>query len=124
MRAKIKATGEIMKLADYARIVLDACDSYGNPIELSPEEVELIPDLEPKRLYVQEDNFPNIDWEQRRYEIAKSAMQGILANSHESDYRCGYKGSVKFPPKGVAEWAVEYADALIAELKKERKDNE
>lgn len=57
-------------------------------------------------------------WEQRRYEIAKSAMQGILANNHESDYRCGYKGSVKLPPKGIAEWAVEYADALIAELKK------
>lgn len=59
----------------------------------------------------------NIDWAQRRYEIAKSAMQGMLANSHKADYRCGYKGSVKFPPKGVAEWAVEYADALIAELK-------
>ena len=59
----------------------------------------------------------SIDWAQRRYEIAKSAMQGILGNSHESDYRCGYKGSVKFPPKGVAEWAIEYADALIEELK-------
>lgn len=57
-------------------------------------------------------------WEERRADFAKSAMQGILANSHESDYRYGYKGSVKFPPKGVAEWAVEYADALIAELKK------
>ena len=61
--------------------------------------------------------YSDVVWEQRRYEIAKSAMQGILANSHEFDYRCGYKGSVKFPPKGVAEWAVEYADALIAELK-------
>lgn len=111
MRAKIKATGEIMKLADYARITLDACDSYGNPIELSPEEVELIPDFEPKRSYVKEDNFPNIDWELRRYEIAKSAMpffQQVFRDSYQI----------------IAERAVKQADALIAELKKERKDNE
>lgn len=111
MRAKIKATGEIMKLADYARITLDACDSYGNPIELSPEEVELIPDLEPKRLYLQEDNFPNINWEQRRYEIAKSAML-FFQQEFKTDYQF------------IAERAVKQADALIAELKKEKKDNE
>ena len=66
--------------------------------------------------YDEDTNYPR--WEERRYEIAKSAMQGILANNHESDYRCGYKGSVKLPPQGIAEWAVEYADALIAELKR------
>lgn len=111
MRAKIKATGEIMKLADYARITLDACDSRGNPIELSPEEVELIPDLEPKRLYLKEDNFPKIDWEQRRYEIAKSAMPF---------FQKLYKANFSF----IAACAIYQADALIAELKKERKDNE
>ncbi len=42
MKVKIKKTGEIINAADYATIVLDKCDSYGNPIELKLEEVELI----------------------------------------------------------------------------------
>ena len=52
-----------------------------------------------------------IDWEQRRYEIAKSAMNGILASAamyggcHQSSFE-------------VSNMAIYYADALIAELKK------
>ena len=42
MKARIKKTGEIVNLAPYAKITLDQCDSWGNPIELSPEEIELI----------------------------------------------------------------------------------
>lgn len=52
-----------------------------------------------------------IDWEARRYEIAKSAMNGILASAamyggcHQSSFE-------------VSNMAIYYADALIAELKK------
>lgn len=42
MKAKIRKTGEIVNVAEYAKITLDQCDSYGNPIELKPEEIELI----------------------------------------------------------------------------------
>lgn len=42
MKVKIKKTGEIVNLADYAVITLESHDSWGNPIELKPEEVELI----------------------------------------------------------------------------------
>lgn len=54
-----------------------------------------------------------INWEQRRYEIAKDAF--ILLSDIESreDYRT-FNGSLK----GVAEEAVRWADALIDELKK------
>lgn len=45
MKARIKATGEIVNLASYATIALDQCDSWGNPIELKPEEVELLQDI-------------------------------------------------------------------------------
>lgn len=45
MKARIKKTGEIVNLANYASITLDRCDSWGNPIELRPEEAELIPDV-------------------------------------------------------------------------------
>lgn len=60
-----------------------------------------------------------IDWEQRRYELAKAAMQGILSDEEEVGYACSeatYKDEV---PKAVARFAVAYADALINELKGE-----
>ena len=64
-----------------------------------------------------------IDWEQRRYEIAKDAMVGIIANSHNDDYRYverGYSQNYKYKLKrtDIVHRAVLYADALIAELKK------
>lgn len=70
MKARVKATGEIINIADYARVTLDRCDSYGNPIELSFDEVEIL-----------QERSDNIDWEQRRYELAKAAMQGLTSNS-------------------------------------------
>jgi hypothetical protein len=64
-----------------------------------------------------------IDWEQRRYELAKAAMQGILSNETEVDYACSeadYKeGEVRTVPKSIAQFAVACADALINKLKGE-----
>ena len=91
---------------------------------------------------VKENNFPNIpqgslilkdhincnceywiNWEQARVDAAISAMQGIIANSHDKDYRVrerysSYDSWRKEYPNEIAETAVAYADALIAELKK------
>lgn len=59
----------------------------------------------------------DIDWEQRQYEIAKSAMNAILANREmvAAMIKC-------HNPKGfeyqVARSSVQFANALIAELKK------
>ena len=53
-----------------------------------------------------------IDWEQRRYELAKSAMQGRLSNQY-GDVLVGERDFEE-----VAVSSVEFADALIAELKK------
>ena len=47
------------------------------------------------------------DWEQRRYELAKAAMVGLMAG-HQAIYEA----------KKLASIAVQYADALIEELKK------
>lgn len=44
MKAKIIKTGEIINIAEYAKIELNVCDSYGNPIQLKPDDIELIPD--------------------------------------------------------------------------------
>lgn len=51
-----------------------------------------------------------IDWEQRRYDIAKELMRGFATNPHNMlvDAKIGT----------LAEWSVSGADALIAELRK------
>ena len=100
MKARVKSTGEIINIADYARVTLDKCDSYGDPIELSFDEVEIF-----------QERSDNIDWEQRRYELAKSAMQGFCSNSHEQGMS---NGSYM-----TAQRSLSYADALIKKLKGE-----
>lgn len=112
MKTRIKETGEIINISDYARVTLDKCDSYGSPIELSFDEVEIL-----------QERSDNIDWEQRRYELAKAAMQGILSDEEEVSYACSeatYKENEKHTvPKAVARFAIACADALINELKGE-----
>lgn len=51
-----------------------------------------------------------IDWEQRRYEIAKELMRGFATNPHNM--------LVEAKIGTLAEWSVSGANALIAELKK------
>lgn len=58
-------------------------------------------------------NKPEIDWEQRRYEIAKDMMSAIERHNNE---KAGFENQTR-----QAQYAIECADALIAELKKEEK---
>ena len=62
----------------------------------TPEEILAMPDIE--------EGNKAIDWEQRRYEIAKHILPRVFAFGE---------------PKYSAIYAVSYADALIKELKKE-----
>lgn len=96
MKAKIKATGEIINIASYAKITLDKCDSYGTPIEVRPEDVELIDNVE-------EDDY----WENVRVQAAIAAMQGVM----------NFFGSIDYNKGTIAKLAVEQADALIEQLK-------
>ena len=100
MKARVKSTGEIINIADYALVTLDKCDSYGDPIELSFDEVEIF-----------QERSDNIDWEQRRYELAKAAMQGFCSNPHEQGMSNGSYMTVQR--------SLSYADALIKKLKGE-----
>ena len=104
MKARLKATGEIIELADYCQITLDKCDSWGNPIELKPEEVELIPEQE---------NADNIDWKQRRYELAKAAMQGMISSWIVKPSEKSYANNIGC----LTEMSFDVADAMIKELK-------
>lgn len=96
MKVRIKKTGELMNIASYAKITLEACDSYGDPIELSPEEVELI--QEPT-----EDEH----WQEVREHAAIAAMQGVMK----------FFGSIDYDKEAIAELAVAQADALVERLK-------
>ena len=103
MKVKIKATGEIVNLASYATITLDQCDSGGNPIELKPEEVELI-----------QEQTEDERWQDVRERAAIAAMQGLLSNPEFID------GAFLEYRISVEKVAVGYANALIEQLKKER----
>lgn len=104
MKARIKKTGEIINIANYAKVTLDQCDSWGNPIELEFDEVEIL-----------QEPTSDIDWEQRRYEISKSVLQGFCANSEPSIAQ-----GTTF--QQITGWSIEIADILIAELKKGGKE--
>lgn len=58
-------------------------------------------------------------WEERRYDVAKSAMQAIISNPTDFKLKDNeYTKERKLFAWEVAKVAVQYADALIAELKK------
>lgn len=63
------------------------------------------------------DHLQEIDWEQRRYEIAKACMPKCLENATTVLMK---GGALPFnaPAETVAKNAIKYADALIEELKK------
>lgn len=60
-------------------------------------------------------DWDNTDWEQRRYEIAKAAMQGVLSNPAF----CNTSTNKDFPIK----IAIYSADKLIEELKKTKNES-
>lgn len=99
MKARIKKTGEIVNLASYAKITLEQCDSWGNPIEMKPEEIELI--QEPTK---------DEHWQDIRERAAIAAMQGLLANP------CRNRPSVS---NDYVKLAIGYANALLEQLKGE-----
>lgn len=104
MKAKVKDTGEVFRVLDLdsERILI----KYGSEVKaLRLHEVDLIP--ESAEGYQKRE----IDWEQRRYDIAKNAMNGLLS----APVIAGANPTPSF--KDIATFSVRLADALIKELK-------
>ena len=97
MKVKLKKTGEVYNIADYATIALDNCDSWGNPIEVKPEDVELIQEYT-------EDQY----WKDVRERAAIAALQGTIIMLQDKGKNLGE----------IAEFAVDCADSLVEELKR------
>ena len=102
MKVRIISTGEIAKIADNAKVTLNQCDRWGNPVEVPFENIELIKDLS--------DITDITDWQQVRIQAAIAAMQGMCANPAYFELNSGCP---------IPEAAVIYADALVEKLKGE-----
>ena len=110
MKARVKSTGVLVDVTPQLNINSQHSRDYlyvcGNMVF---KECEL--------------DFSAIDWEQRRYELAKAAMQGLLSDEEEVRYACSEadykKGEVRTIPKSIAQFAIACADALINDLKGE-----
>lgn len=107
MKALIKATGEIKDVCSckyangrlaFTRFI-DACENL-----YTRAEIEIIPD----------NNF--IDWEQRQWDATVAAMQGLLFSNPEQMQ--GNNGTPALPLLVIE--AIEYANALIEEYKKQQ----
>lgn len=102
MKVKLK-DGRILPIEEGSLIALD---NNGDTLEVNVEDVDsVITDI--------------INWEQRRYEIAKEMLHAIYIDDgnaerdDDSDLSFEYK-----TPQDSAREAVSFADALIEELKK------
>ena len=99
MKAKVKDTGEVFRVLDLdsERILI----KYGSEVKaLRLHEVDLIP--ENAEGYQKRE----IDWEQRRYEIAKEVLASSFSTPMERTSILSYVRS-----------CVQIADILIEELK-------
>ena len=77
---------------------------YHLHVKETPEEILAMPDIE--------EGSKTIDWEQRRYEIAKEMLPVIYYDDKPQE------GEDYLTLNQVANEAVRYAEALITELKK------
>lgn len=113
MKARDRYTDEIVEIISFCGTTqrnedldrVSYIDSEGQ--EHSNEKLNYYWDFEPI-----DSNRNEIDWEQRRFEIAKAAMQGRLSNQY---------GDIIFGERNFESFAascVELADVFIAELKK------
>lgn len=101
MKAKVKDTGEIVdvKFVVHPNPNVDVTYWWCEDKQKSYHKSELD--------FIKYD----IDWEQRRYELAKEAMNGLLSGHTWVN--------PEFNTKESAKLAVEFADALIRKLKEE-----
>lgn len=105
MKARIKATGEIVEVED----LYDDGTALVNGRYFKVSELDFF------------DNFETIDWEQRRYELAKSTIQGLISNSfwmkNLGMFLDEHPDSKIDVIETISIESINYADALIKKLK-------
>lgn len=119
MKVRIRATGEIINIAEYAKVTLDKCDSYGNPLKLPFDEVEVInqPTMEELEashtIFIQPSDMPSE--ERMRYELAKAAIPTAWSVCVKYDYSTSKYSHIC--DEDIAKESLGIADAIIKQLK-------
>lgn len=104
MKAKIKGTNEIVEVKPKGT----STTIHMNCSEFVSEDGRVFPSI-----YL--DILNEVDWEARKYELAKEYSKIFISLQHEKGrIDCGC-----YVPN-VVEWSVEIADALIEELQKKQ----
>ncbi len=106
MKAKIKKTGEVIEVSQ----IEDIITKRGVEHQYVDNKRSWCYYVQSELEFIKEEPHKTIDWEQRRYEIAKDMM--TAAEQHNND-TTGFRDTM-----AQAQYAIECADALIAELKK------
>lgn len=102
MKARIKGTGEIVEIVTF----LDNDDFF--PTSYDEDDLEF-----------DSTKFDDEYWEKLRHQYAGMAMQGMLANGNQLDFRNEERftqNRTKLNPYALSERAVAYANALINKL--------
>lgn len=100
MKARVKATGEILEFSQIDETILKDT-THGDYFSVTELEILFTPD----------------QWARLEHQYAGMAMQGILSNP---DVNLDYK-SDETMPQAVAETACKIAHALVEKLKEESK---
>lgn len=113
MKSKIKSTGEIVEVVSCSckcGSSRDETDSVTIATENGYETLKYI------NYYLDLDleSGKEIDWEQRRFELAKAAMQGMLSNPTYDVYDNSFSDD---NATLIASSSIKYADELIKQLK-------
>lgn len=106
MKARVKATGNIIDVSQGSSIIT----SKGVEKQYFDNDSEWDFYLQSELEFIHEKPQKDIDWEERRYEIAKAMMAALEKYNNNVS---GFKNQTQ-----QAQYAIECADALIAELKK------
>lgn len=105
MKAKVKETGEIIDVEPYFYAKINSTDPM-----IHKNDIEFI---EPNA---------DIDYEQRRYEIAKAMLPAIYLDDGQAERADDSDSGFEYKSvQSCAREAVRFADALIEELKKKHK---
>lgn len=106
MKTKVKTTGEVIEVSQTENIIT----KRGVERQYVDNKRSWCTYVQSELEFIKEEPCKTIDWEQRRYEIAKDMMTS--AEQHNND-TTGFKNTM-----AQAQYAIECADALITELKK------
>ena len=111
MKARVKATGDIIDVSQTESIIT----SRGLERQYIDNQRKWCTYVQSELEFIHEKPQKDIDWEERRYEIAR---QMLLITSNFTELAYNGISQRRICPEDAVQYAIKYADALIAELKK------